>query len=126
MLKLFEYNWQVRQDCLVCCKEVSEEELFRRRTGGFEGIWNRLFNIADVEFSWVSGLQGKPEFTEPFESYASLQKVTDLSARFHVEVRPFVTSWTNGMELNELSEFTPKGEPINFKYGEVMRHVIAH
>lgn len=79
-----------------------------------------------VEFSWISSLQGKPEFTEPFENYASLQKVTDLSARFHEEVRPFVMSWTNEMELKELSELTPEGDPVNFKYGEVMRHVISH
>ncbi|MDQ0116621.1 putative damage-inducible protein DinB [Paenibacillus harenae] len=87
---------------------------------------NTLFHIADVEFSWISGLQGKPEFTEPFEHYASLQKVTDLSARFHEEVRPFVMSWTTDMELKELLELSPQGEPVSFKYGEVMRHVIAH
>jgi uncharacterized damage-inducible protein DinB len=126
MLKLFEYNWQVRQDWFAWCQDVSEEELLKKRTGGIGGILHTLFHIADVEFSWISDLQGKPEFTDPFESYASLQKVTDLSARFHEEVRPFVMSWTNEMELKELAELTPKGGPIKFKYGEVMRHVIAH
>ncbi|MCC3376116.1 DinB family protein [Cohnella sp. REN36] len=126
MLKLFEYNWQVRQDWFAWCQEVSEEELLKERTGGVGGILHTLFHIADVEFSWISGLQGKPEFTEPFESYASLQKVMDLSARFHEEVRPFVLSWTHEMEWKELSEFTPEGKPFSFKYGEIMRHVIAH
>lgn len=126
MLKLFEYNWQVRQDWLAWCQDVSEEELLKKRTGGIGGILHTLFHIADVEFSWISALQGKPEFTEPFESYASLQQVTDLSARFQEEVRPFVMSWTNEMELKVLSELAPTGEPVNFKYGEIMRHVIAH
>ncbi|KEQ25988.1 DinB family protein [Paenibacillus tyrfis] len=126
MLKLFEYNWQVRQDWFAWCQDVSEEELLKKRTGGTGGILHTLFHVADVEFSWISGLQGKPDFTEPFESYASLQKVTDLSAKFHEEVRPFVMSWTNEMELKDLSELTPKGEPVIFKYGEIMRHVIAH
>ncbi|MDQ0061383.1 DinB family protein [Paenibacillus harenae] len=126
MLKLFEYNWQVRKDWLAWCQDVSEEDLLKKRTGGVGGILHTLFHIADVEFSWISGLQGKPEFTEPFEDYASLQKVTDLSARFHEEVRPFVMSWTNEMESIELSEITSAGETVNFKYGEVMRHVIAH
>jgi uncharacterized damage-inducible protein DinB len=126
MLKLFEYNWQVRQDWFAWCQDVSEEELLKKRAGGIGGILHTLFHIADVEFSWISDLQGKPEFTEPFESYASLQKVTDLSAKFHEEVRPFVMSWTNEMELYELSELTSKGEPVIYKYGEIMRHVIAH
>ncbi|WP_123040477.1 DinB family protein [Cohnella candidum] len=126
MLKLFEYNWQVRQDWFNWCQDVSEEELLKKRTGGIGGILHTLFHIADVEFSWISGLQGKPEFTDPFDSYASLQKVKDLSARFHNEIRPFVMSWTPEMEFKELSELTSKGETVIFKYGEIMRHVIAH
>ncbi len=126
MLKLFEYNWQVRQDWFDWCRNVSEEELLKKRTGGTGGILHNLFHIADVEFSWISILQGKPEFTEPFESYASLQKVIDLSAKFHEEVRPFVLSWSDEMEGKELSELSPKGEPVIFKYGEIMRHTIAH
>jgi uncharacterized damage-inducible protein DinB len=126
MLKLFEYNWQVRQDWFAWCQDVFEEELLKKRTGGIGGILHTLFHIVEVEFSWISDLQGKPDLTEPFESYASLQKVVDLSARFHVEVRPFVMAWTIERELMELSDLTPKGEPVTFKYGEVMRHVIAH
>ncbi|QTH43760.1 DinB family protein [Cohnella sp. LGH] len=126
MLKLFEYNWQVRKDWFAWCQDVSEDELLKKRAGGVGGILHTLFHIADVEFSWISGLQGKPEFTEPFESYASLRKLTDLSAKFHEEVRPFVRLWTDEMELMELSELTPDGEPVIFKYGEIMRHVIAH
>lgn len=126
MLKLFEYNWQVRQDWFAWCQDVSEEELLKKRIGGIGSILHTLFHIVDVEFSWISGLQMKPEFTEPFEPYATLQKVTELSARFHEEVRPFVLSWTDEMDSKDLTELTPKGEPVTFKYGEVMRHVIAH
>ncbi|MDQ0116622.1 putative damage-inducible protein DinB [Paenibacillus harenae] len=38
MLKLFEYNWQVRQDWFAWCQDVSEEELLKKRTGGIGGI----------------------------------------------------------------------------------------
>ncbi|NBD24594.1 DinB family protein [Paenibacillus glycinis] len=126
MLKLFEYNWQVRQDWFAWCQDVSEEELLKKRTGGIGGILHTLFHVVDVEYSWLCGLQGKPEFTEPFESYASLPKVIDLAARFHEEVHPFVQSWTDEMELKTLADVSPKGEPVTFKYGEIMRHVIAH
>ncbi|MFC4812461.1 DinB family protein [Paenibacillus sp. GCM10023250] len=126
MLKLFEYNWQVRQDWFAWCQDVPEEELLRQRTGGIGGILHTLFHIADVEYSWLSVLQGKPEFTEPFDNYAGLRRVTELSARFHEEVRPFVMAWTGEMEDRVLSEIAPGGEPVSFKHGEIMRHVIAH
>ena len=126
MLKLFEYNWQVRDDWFAWCQDVPEEELLKKRTGGIGGILHTLFHIVDVEFSWLSVLQGKPDFTEPFEAHASLEKVMALSARFHEEVRPFVMAWSPEMEEKELSELTPQEKPEIFKYGEIMRHVIAH
>ncbi|SFI77752.1 Uncharacterized damage-inducible protein DinB (forms a four-helix bundle) [Paenibacillus sp. UNC496MF] len=126
MLKLFAYNWQVRQDWFAWCQDVPEEELLRERTGGVGGILHTLFHVADVEYSWLSVLQGKPEFTEPFDNYADLRRVTELSARFHEEVRPFVMAWTGEMEDRVLSEIAPGGDPVSFKHGEIMRHVIAH
>ncbi|MFD0587229.1 DinB family protein [Paenibacillus sp. GCM10027627] len=126
MLKLFEYNWQVRQDWFAWCQDVSEEDLLKKRTGGIGGILHTLYHVVNVESGWISDLQGKSEYSEPFESYASLQKVMDLSAKCHEKVRPFVMSWTHEMEFNDLLEVTPKGETEIFKYGEIMRHVIAH
>jgi Uncharacterized protein conserved in bacteria len=126
MKKLFEYNWQVRQDWFQWCRQVSEEELLLKRTGGIGGILHTLFHIVDVEYSWLCALQGKPDFTEPFEAYASLQQVMELSERFHEEIYSFVSSWTEDMEMKVLAETSPQGEPVSFKYGEIMRHVIAH
>lgn len=126
MQKLFEYNWQVRQDWFNWCQDVSREELLKKRTGGIGGILHTLFHIVDVEYSWICGLQGKPDFTEPFEAYANLQQVIDLSERLHKEVGPFVLSWTDEMESKVLTDISPMGEPVSFKHGEIMRHVIAH
>ena len=33
MLKLFSYNWQVRDEWFDWCKQLSEEELFKERVG---------------------------------------------------------------------------------------------
>ena len=73
MQKLFEYNWQVREDWFTWCETVPEEELLKKRVGGVGSILYTLFHIVDVEYSWICGLQGKPEPEEPpFESFASL------------------------------------------------------
>jgi hypothetical protein len=34
MLKLFEYNWQVRNDWFDWCDLVTEKELLKKRIGG--------------------------------------------------------------------------------------------
>jgi uncharacterized damage-inducible protein DinB len=127
MLKLFEYNWQVRNDWFEWCESVSEEDLLKRRTGGLGSILYTLFHIVDVEYSWISILQGKAEpALPPFEEFASLQKIKEFSERCHSEIAPFVYGWNNEMESNVLSDENSNGEIVSYKFGEVIRHVIAH
>jgi uncharacterized damage-inducible protein DinB len=127
MLKLFEYNWQVRKDWFDWCDLVTEKELLKKRTGGKGGILYTLFHIVDIEYCWISELQGKPEPDEPpFEDYASVQKLRDLSARCHAEIAPFIYAWNSGMETRILSDQNDTAESESFKYGEIMRHVLTH
>lgn len=127
MLKLFEYNWQVRKDWFDWCDPVSEKELLEKRTGGAGSILYTLFHIVECEYSWISALQGKPMPPEPpFEDYAGLHKIRDYSASCHEEIAPFVYAWNGGMETRILSDQNASGEWESFKYGEIMRHVLAH
>ncbi|MFD1020983.1 DinB family protein [Thalassobacillus hwangdonensis] len=127
MQKLFEYNWQVREDWFTWCESVPEEELLKERVGGIGSILYTLFHIVDVEYSWICGLQGDPEPEEPpFDSYASLSKVRELSEQYHKEVESFITSWSDEMENLQLTEVGSNGKTFTYRYGEVMRHVIAH
>jgi uncharacterized damage-inducible protein DinB len=126
MLKLFEYNWQVRDDWFAWCRDVPEQELLRKRTGGVGGILHTLFHVVDVEYSWICEMEGKPEFQEPFAEYATLPQVQELSNRFREEEKAFVSSWNTDLESILLNSINSKGEPETFKYGEIIRHVIAH
>jgi uncharacterized damage-inducible protein DinB len=81
----------------------------------------------DIEYCWISELQGKPEPDEPpFEDYASVQKLRDFSARCHAEITPFIYAWNSGMETRILPDQNETGKWESFKYGEIMRHVLAH
>jgi uncharacterized damage-inducible protein DinB len=129
MLKLFEYNWQVRQDWFDWCDQVNEEELLKKRIGGPGSILYTLFHIVDGEYYWISLLQGKePPHEPPFEDYAGVQKIRDYSARCHAEIAPFIYAWNSGMETRILSGGQNKatGEWESYKYGEIMRHLLAH
>ncbi|MDM5198276.1 DinB family protein [Fictibacillus enclensis] len=122
MKTLFHYNWQVREDWYKWCEDVPLKELLRERTGGVGGILHTLFHIADVEWSWIRGMKGEPDFQESFDGYRSLEKVRRLDTEFKPEVQNFVNAWNDSME-HQLME-----EPgnVRFTHGEIMRHMIAH
>lgn len=127
MIKLFEYNWQVRNDWFDWCDTVNEGELLKGRTGGIGGILPTLYHIAAVEYGWIcGGIQQKPITIPPFEKMAGLQKIKDFSVRCHTELAPFVYDWNDSLEDCIMIDITDGGEREAHKYGEVMRHVIAH
>lgn len=126
MEMLFKYNWMVREEWYRWCEEVEEAELLKERTGGVGSILHTLFHIADVEWSWIRILQGKPDFIEKFESYNSLQQVLELDASFRQEVQQFVEKWDNNMEHKLLHLPERDGRVAEYTWGEVMRHTLAH
>ncbi|AZN41321.1 DinB family protein [Paenibacillus albus] len=127
MLKLFQYNWQVRNDWFNWCETVDAEELMRRRTGGLGSILPTLYHIVAVEYGWLcGGIQERPIIIPSFEEIASLQRIKDFSARCHQEVASFVHSWNENMEERIMIDITDDGEEEAHACGEVMRHVIAH
>ncbi len=120
---LFQYNWQVRDDWFKWCEQLSEEELLRKRVGGVGSILETLFHIVDVEYSWICDLKGK-EVDEPkFQDYQSIQKVKALSDLYNKDLEEFVQSWIESLENKILNvSWTDK----EYRYGEVLRHVIVH
>ena len=122
----FQYNWLVREDWYQWCERLSEEELLCKRAGGVGSILETLFHIADVEWSWIRLLQGKPDFQEKFENYATLEKVRLLDSTFRMEVEAFVNDWNDTMESRILYDTLSDGRIEQDTWGEVIRHVIAH
>lgn len=122
MLKMFQYNWQVREEWFAWCENAPVEELLRKRVGGVGSILRTLFHVAGVEWSWIRTIQGKPDFQEDFKQYMSLELVRKLSASFHTEVEEFLQTWTGAMD--SLPVTAPWG--IQLTRGEILRHIIAH
>ncbi len=120
---LFQYNWQLRDDWFKWCEQLSEEELLRKRVGGVGSILETLFHIVDVEYSWISALQGKEDNEPKFKDYQSIQKVKALSYLYKRELEVFLQLWSSSLECKILkASWTDK----TYTYGEVLRHVIVH
>lgn len=126
MQTFFRYNWMVREQWYKWCEEISEEELLKPRIGGVGSILKTLFHIADVEWSWIMLMEGKPDFQEDFAAYSSLEKVRELDAKFRPEVEDFVQAWHEGLEHNILVDERSDGTVDTDAWGEIIRHVIAH
>ncbi|MED2038287.1 DinB family protein [Bacillus wiedmannii] len=123
MYTLFQYNWQVRDDWFKWCEQLSEEGLLSKRVGGVGSVLETLFHIVDVEYSWISALQGKEDNEPQFKDYQSIQKVKGLSDLYKRELEDFLQLWSPSPECNTLkASWTDK----TYTYGEVLRHVIVH
>ncbi|MFS0553688.1 DinB family protein [Brevibacillus sp. 179-C9.3 HS] len=123
MKMFFQYNWQVRDEWMEWCTQLAPEELLRERTGGAGTILYTLFHIADVEYSWLRGVQGKPDISVPYEAYKTLDKVRELSDAWRAELRDFIESWSDEMEYEPVK--VEWDDEVHTK-GELLRHVIAH
>ncbi|GGG60774.1 DinB family protein [Paenibacillus radicis (ex Gao et al. 2016)] len=122
----FRYNWMVRDQWYQWCEELPHEELIRQRTGGTGSLLKTFFHIADVEWSWIQQLQGKPDELEDYEQYQTLERVKELDRRFRAEVEPFVKEWEESMETRPHYSGNAEGDADIYSWGEVMRHIIAH
>jgi uncharacterized damage-inducible protein DinB len=124
LIKMFRYNWMVRNEWLELCKQIPIEELMRKRNGGADSILYTLFHILDVEYSWLRGVQGKPDSPVPFENYQTIEKINDLSEAWNKENQSFLFTWSDEFENDVVT--VPWIEGSFFAKGEVLRHVIAH
>ena len=123
LIKLFNYNWMVRNEWFERCKQLSNEELLRNRIGGPGSILYTLFHISDVEYSWIRGIQGQPDLQVQFESCKSLEQVKELSHSWMQETKAFLDTWSDNFEYETVIVPWTEGR---YTKGEILRHVIAH
>ncbi|PLR86843.1 damage-inducible protein DinB [Bacillus canaveralius] len=123
MLTLFRYNWQVRDEWFDWCEQLPQEEYIKQRTGGAGSFHETLLHIIDVEYSWIRALEAKSDIEIDFKGFESLQRVRELSERYHPEIFAFLQKWTSDMENLRCSAPWLDDE---FTRGEVLRHIIAH
>lgn len=123
MLILFNYNWQVRNEWFKWCRSLPNEELKRQRIGGMGNILKTLAHIIDVECSWIRAILGKPDVSIDLEAYDTIEKVEDLSSRYHSEVIDYLNS--HAME-GENGMIHPAWMEGTYEKGRILRHLIAH
>ena len=123
LLNFFEYNWQVRDEWIDWCHQLSIEELIKDRTGGVGSILYTLFHIIDVEYSWLRGIQGKKDIVVEFADYDTPEKVKALSDRLRNEIAEFLSKDID--EFKNKVVYVPWDED-KYTVEEILHHIIAH
>lgn len=123
MIKFFKYNWQVRDEWFKWCKQLTNEDLLKKRTGGVGGILYTLFHIVDVEYSWIRCLQGKEDITFQFRDYNSLDKIISLSNSCRQEL---ITYLSSDLKENKDELVTVPWDGEKYTKDEIIHHVITH
>jgi uncharacterized damage-inducible protein DinB len=123
MLSFFKYNWQVREEWLAWCEQLSPEALLQKRIGGVGSIQYTLFHIIDVEYSWLRAIQGKEDVIFDFNSYKSLDQLKILSRHTCSENRSF----TSSLKTNTLSNkvYIPWEDEYH-TVSDILHHIAAH
>lgn len=124
MIKLFRYNWEVRDEWFKLCEKLAQEELFQERSGGWGSIYKTLFHIIDVEYSWIRALNHKEDLEPDLKDYLKLADLVQLSRDSRAEAEEFFADrWSREIENQEV---TVPWHDASCTYGEVLRHVIVH
>ncbi|MBS4172190.1 DinB family protein [Bacillus sp. FJAT-49736] len=123
MREFFEYNWQIRDEWFDWCKQLTAEELNKKRIGGVESILYTLFHITEVEYSWVRGIQGKEDIVFHFCDYDTLERVKMLSDELRKETIDFFKTSFNLLNDELVSVAWDKEK---YTADEILHHIIAH
>ncbi|QED48339.1 DinB family protein [Cytobacillus dafuensis] len=123
MLKFFTYNWQIRDEWLEWCRQLTEEDLLKNRIGGVGSFLYTIFHIIDVEYSWIRAIQGKDDVMIEFNDNNSLERVKFLSETFRREISIFLE--TLPVEFGDELITVPWDE-AKYTRNDILHHIIAH
>ena len=123
MRKFFEYNWQIRDEWFEWCKQLTTEQLNKKRIGGTGSILYTLFHIIDVEYSWVRGIQGKEDIIYTYNDYETLEKVRALSNELRIEIAGFLKPNIDTIKHESMS--VPWNQDT-YTIDAILHHVVAH
>ncbi|MED4128391.1 DinB family protein [Shouchella miscanthi] len=122
MKLLFHYNWQVREEWINWCEQLSQEAFLKERIGGVGSFAKTLHHIIDVEWSWIRRLECKPDPEATLSQETTLLDIRQLHQTYHYDVQPFIERWTPSYE----DRIYDDGHPPYDTWGVIMRHIIAH
>jgi uncharacterized damage-inducible protein DinB len=126
MIKLFSYNWQVREEWFEWCRTVPNEELTKERKGGMNSILHNLLHVINCERIWISRMAGKPASKMEFNHSTSLDEVIFFSNETKEMTQHFFMGVESELEDERLSITSRNGTTYSLPFQKVLLHIITH
>ena len=126
MIDMFLYNWQIREDWFDFCKNISEEDLTKKRVGGFGSFLHNLFHVIDCEQIWINQLKGTQVLVKDFNSISNLEEVIEFSNTTKSQTLIYLQSYNNDMGKRVLEVNSVTVKHIIFlmkKYSNISLHM---
>ncbi|MBB4824881.1 putative damage-inducible protein DinB [Sporosarcina luteola] len=125
--KLFQYNWQVRNEWFEWCEEIPYEELIQKRIGGMRSFLHTLYHVIDCEQLWINQMWSKPVMTTDLKAITQLNEVKSFDAATRSRTKLFLHELANSWGGNRVLEIQKRnGEMLRLPYEKVLYHIVTH
>ena len=126
MLEMFSYNWQVRDDWFEFCRNISQEELIKKRVGGMGSFLHNLFHVIDCEQIWINNMKGTSVIVKDINSISTIDEVIEFSNATKSETMKFLQSYSDEVGKTVFEMTSRTGKTYHFTYEKILRHIITH
>ncbi|WP_102691550.1 DinB family protein [Rummeliibacillus pycnus] len=126
ILKLFKYNWQVREEWLKWCEEITHEELVKQRVGGMGNILHTLFHVIHCEELWVNQICEETAIEKNVESIKTLKDVQEYSSTIKNSTFHFLNQHIEEKTERSLIFNLKNGKTKEFSYEKILYHIVTH
>ncbi|MDQ0178119.1 DinB family protein [Bacillus chungangensis] len=126
LTELFQYNWQIRDEWMQWCREISYEELVKKRIGGMGSFLHTLFHVIDCEQLWVNQMWGKSVIVKDIETIKSLDDVKLYASATCANTMLFLDEHRENFEDKTLLIKTRNGDKLILPHKKILQHIITH
>ena len=125
-MELFHYNWQVRDEWFVWCKEIEEAEWTKERIGGMKSFKETLLHIIDAELTWANYARDTKVIYNNRESLKMLEDIRGYSEFVKIHTKELLDQLPNDPAQHQVKITTRNGKVVSFSLTKILQHIVTH
>ncbi|MGR3765968.1 DinB family protein [Rossellomorea sp. NS-SX7] len=127
MQDLFFYNWEVRDEWMEWCKEVSDNKLIDIKSEDMQNIIKTLFHLIYNEQHWMSSIKEEPDLIQINKDFIpTIEEVLEYSRYTRPFVKAFIDKYQFMSNTNQKEDSTGFPYPLNNKMHQLVIQEVHH
>ena len=125
--KLFQYNWQVREEWMKWCEEIPYDELIQKRIGGMGSFLHTLYHVIDCEQLWINQMWNQPVIPTDLNAITQLDEVKSYDMLTQQRTKLFLQELGSDHGEHRILEIQKRnGDIVTFSFDKVLSHIVTH